>query len=92
MIKPIPYKMRTVIKAFSLMVITCIISTTVAYANVPDDPTDDGTLGDENSTTVPFDDGVSFLIIAGVAYGAWQIVNAKKKTAYEENVETVSSF
>ena len=80
MIKYFKSRRRHVSRAFSIMFAACVLSISAVQAQDqfnPDDATDGGELGGE--TGVPFDGGVSMLVVAAVGYGVKKAYNARKK-------------
>lgn len=80
MIKYFKSRRRYIASACSIMFVTCVLSISAVHAQDqynPDDPTDGGELGGE--TGVPFDGGVSMLLVAAVGYGAKKAYDTRKK-------------
>lgn len=80
MIKSIHHWRRWVTRTLSVMMAVCLLSIGAVHAQDefnPDDAGDGGELGGE--TSVPFDGGVSMLVIGTVCYGMKKTYDAKIK-------------
>jgi hypothetical protein len=88
-VKKVNRRKGNFVKAFSIMIVGCLLSITAVNAQEGPDPIDSDCL-DCETTTVPFDSGAGLLLVLGVGYGIYRIVkvyNAEKRMLLQNDEE-----
>ena len=83
MVKVINRRKGNFVKAFSMMIVACLLSGAAIHAQEGPEPIDSDCL-DCETTNVPFDGGVSLLLVLGFGYGIVKVYNAEKRLLQEE--------